>query len=153
MNIKLIAVGNRLMMDDGIGIRVAEELKEELEDKGIKTIIGETDFEYCFSEIDNDDFVIILDSTFMRKTPGYISQIPLEKLKEYKQSFYSQHQMSLINMINLYKKGIKGWFIGIEIEKVDFGVNLSNTLESLFSEICNDVKKIIKKIMEGVENA
>lgn len=153
MDIKLIAIGNKLMMDDGIGVRIAEKIRKDLANKGIKVIIGETDFEYCLNNIDDGGFLLILDSTYFGKPPGSISLISLNELEIYKQSLYSQHQMNLIDMLNIYKKDITGWFIGIEIGKVDLGVNLSDCLESNFNKMCDKVKKIIINIMEGVNNA
>ena len=48
---KVIAIGNRLMMDDAVGVVILEKIKNILEDKGIETIIGETDVDFCFSKL------------------------------------------------------------------------------------------------------
>ena len=59
--IKVIAIGNRIMIDDGIAIAVLENVRNKLESMGIEIIIGETDFQFCFHQLKEHDFVIILD--------------------------------------------------------------------------------------------
>jgi hydrogenase maturation protease len=49
--IKVIGIGNRLMMDDGITIAILENLKNNLDSMGIEVIIRETDFQFCFYSI------------------------------------------------------------------------------------------------------
>ena len=63
--IKVFGIGNILLCDDGIGVRVAENLKEEIEALGddIEVIIGKTDVLYCINKIEEDDnrFNILYD--------------------------------------------------------------------------------------------
>lgn len=49
MKNKVIAIGNILMGDDGVGIAVVEKIRHELEQDNIQVIIGETNFNYCAS--------------------------------------------------------------------------------------------------------
>jgi hydrogenase maturation protease len=145
MEPKVIAIGNILMKDDGIGIRVAETIKDNLEKCGLEVIIGETDFEYCISKIEEGDFIYILDASYSDKIPGEITVIPIENYRhEGKQ--YSQHGYSFLNMIFLYYKDIKGYIIGIEISEIDYDLNLSDNLWSSLKEISENVLKEIMKL-------
>ena len=67
---KIFGVGNILLCDDGIGVKVAEELKEVIErDYNAKVIIGECDYLYCLENIRRDDFVVIIDIAYFGKEP------------------------------------------------------------------------------------
>lgn len=143
MSIKLIAIGNKLMGDDGIALIVADRIKEKIKDMDIEVIIGETDFDYCLDLIDKNDYVIILDSTCFNIDAGSISILPLDSLCQNK-SFFFSHSLSLIDYLFIYK--INGIFIGIEAENIDFNDKLSSTLNKNLDDICNNVLKIVKNI-------
>lgn len=149
MGVKLIAIGNLLMRDDGIGIRVTEALQKQLEKRGIDVIIGETDAEYCLSRVMNKDFIFILDSTYFGHEPGTVSIIPINNAANH-DGIYSQHQMSLINLIRFYDKSVEGFIIGIEAYEIEFGLSLSEYIEKNFRIICKTIIHIIDLIMEEI---
>ncbi|SKA80217.1 hydrogenase maturation protease [Caloramator quimbayensis] len=141
MSTKLIAIGNKLMGDDGIALIVADKIKEKLKDMNIEVIIGETDFDFCLDFINKDDFIIILDSTHFNIKKGNITLLPLDSLNQSK-NFFFPHSLSLIHYLLIYN--IKGIFIGIEAENIDFTNRLSSTLSKNLDNICNNVLKVIK---------
>lgn len=148
MKIKAIAVGNTLMEDDGIAIVVLEKLKEKLIKRNVEVIIGETDFGYCISSIDDGDFVLFIDAVYCGKKPGEITLIPLEKYR-YRKKYYTQHSYSVIDLLKLYFKNVSGYIIGIEIGEISFRYGLSSTLESKVEVISENVlKEINSKIKE-----
>jgi hydrogenase maturation protease len=144
MTIKLVAIGNRFMSDDGVAIHIAEKLVKELETEGMEVIIGETDFHYCLSKIEEGDFVIILDATWLGVKPGMVTSNSLEKIEglNLNQGLFSQHGYSLIRALRTYYKSIKGIVIGIEGRNFDFGFTLSHEIEENFQDICNQVKDL-----------
>lgn len=144
MKRKVIAIGNILMKDDGIGIRVVEKLRESLEKNGIEVVIGETDFEYCISKIENEDLICIIDAAYSENPPGEITVIPIEKYS-YESRLDSQHGYSLITLLSLYHKTVKGYMIGIEVNEIDFDFNLSNYLKNNLDEISENVLQEILK--------
>ncbi|WP_051541787.1 hydrogenase maturation protease [Clostridium lundense] len=147
MAIKIIAIGNILMGDDGVGIRIGEKIKNELKKINIEVIIAETDFQYCVSRIQQGDFLFLLDASIMGKKPGEITVIPIENYI-YKGDLYSQHGCSLLTLINLYKKEVKGYIIAIEVEEIKFSLNLSTTLESKLNNITEEIIEIIKEVLK-----
>lgn len=150
MSVKLVAIGNLLMMDDGIGIRVAQVLQKKLENRGVEIIIGETDAEYCLSRIIDHDFMFILDSTYFGYEPGSITIIPINDAVTY-DGFYSQHQMNLIKLMRFYDKPVQGFIIGIEAYEVRFGMNLSEQIEKNLKHISKAIIQIIDLIMEVMQ--
>lgn len=147
MKIKVIAIGNILMGDDGIGIAVAEKIKNELEEDNIEIIIGETDFNYCTSMIEEGDYIFILDGASYGKKPGEITLCPIGKYKSFKKE-YSQHSFGLLDLISLKYKDVEGYIVGIEISDVDFNLGLSeilaNDLQTISKKTINIVKSILK---------
>lgn len=138
MSTKLIAIGNKLMGDDGIALIVADKIKEKLKDMNIEVIIGETDFDFCLDFIDKEDFIILLDSTHFNIEKGSITLLPLDSLYQSKNFFFS-HSLSLLHYLLIYN--IKGNFIGIEVENIDFTNRLSPSLYKNLDNICNNVFK------------
>ncbi|WP_291580841.1 hydrogenase maturation protease [Clostridium sp. UBA6640] len=141
---KVIAIGNRIMMDDAIGIKIVEGIEDDLKQLGFSIVIGETDIDYTLNEINEGDFIIIVDSSLMGEDPGTINVSSLKDIKEYNEKTYSLHQMSLVKVLSgseLFK--IDGLLITIEASEINFGMELSKTLKNKFEAIKNKVLKEI----------
>ncbi len=135
------------MMDDGIAIAVLEALKHKLESMSIEVIIGETDAQFVFYQLKEDDFVIILDATYSERIAGSVHSCTLQEvLASYGDAGY-QHDTNLFNLLRLYSQPIKGLLIGIEIAEAKFGCELSDALMHKFNDICLEVEKIISNCL------
>lgn len=143
MKTKVIAIGNPIMSDEGIAIRVAENLKSILRKNNIEVIMGETDVDYCIDNIKKDDFLFIIDATYYGIIPGSLTLIPLEKSIPYLSDSYSQHELSLINVLKKNGNVPPGYIIGIEVDEIKFDCNLSSSLTKKFDKICSKVQHII----------
>ncbi|WHH60791.1 hydrogenase maturation protease [Petroclostridium sp. X23] len=151
--IKVIGIGNRLMMDDGIAIAVLENIRNKLKSMGIAVIIGETDFQFCFHQLKEDDFVIILDAAYSGAVAGNIHTYKLQEAVTAYGETNSQHDMSIFDLMRLHSKPLKGYLIGIEIAEAGFGCELSEALKKKFYEICLEVERNISEIVKEVQNA
>lgn len=147
MGVKCIAIGNRLMTDDSIGIRVLEKLLPELKKRNVEAIFGETDIDYAFGRIDDGDMLYILDSTYFGIAPGEVTITAIENAVRQQGQINTQHRYSLIHMLTVCRKPVKGYIIGIEAEKTGFGTELSETLENRFLNICEKVGRLIPLTM------
>lgn len=146
--IKVFGIGNILLGDDGIGVKVVEKLNESIKSIGrdIEVIIGETDYLYCLNEINKEDIVVIIDSTYLNINAGEVSYFTLKECSKFLSKFKSQHENNLLKAIITEKENIKGYLIGIEIDKVDYSLELSKALDNKFNNICVEVLKYIKEI-------
>jgi len=149
MAVKCIAIGNIIMGDDGIGIKIAEVLSPLLVQEHIELIFGETDNDYALSKIENGDMLYIIDSTFFDIDPGTITFTPIGEVMGQHHEVYSQHQPSLIYMLKTYGKSVEGYLIGIEVEKIDFSLELSDTLKTRYLSICEEVYLFINHTIKG----
>lgn len=147
--IKVFGIGNILLCDDGIGVRVAENLKEEIEALGddIEVIIGKTDALYCINKIEEDDEVIIIDSTYFMTRPGAVTVKSLDKCDEFINYDYSPHEESLLSLLRKERRDVKGYLIGIEISHIDYSEELSKILNRKFKGICTRVYNEISEIV------
>ncbi|WP_125152039.1 hydrogenase maturation protease [Clostridium rectalis] len=144
MGKKVIAIGNRIMKDDAIGVILGEELRDDLERIGFQVILGETDVDYCLSFIESGDFIFILDCTLYGIKPGSISVINIKHKEDFYEKGYSQHQLSLIKLLNSYNvERINGFIIGIEGVDVNYGVDISKEILEKFDHIKDEVYNII----------
>jgi hydrogenase maturation protease len=141
---KLIAFGNIFMKDDGIAIAVTEFLKDKLESSGIEIIFGETDYQYCFNSLNDDDFIVILDALYMEEDPGSIHIFNLNDLKPDK--IDTEYDMSIFDFMKLYSRSFNGYLIGIETAEVDYGNELSPVLSKKFYDICLNIENIVRNI-------
>lgn len=147
MGKKLIAIGNRLMGDDGVAIYLAEHMKTFFEDIGYEVIIGETDTSYCLSKINTGDFIVILDALYRGLKPGSVSMITLKEAVSRIRQCYSQHECSIIKYLDIYDIDVTGVLIGIEVNQIEFKWELSDVMKDLFPQICEQVKDAIIKIL------
>ncbi len=147
--IKVFGIGNILLCDDGIGVRVAENLKEEIEALGddIEVIIGKTDVLYCINKIEEDDEVVIIDSTYFMTRPGAVTVKSLDRCDEFINYDYSPHEESLLSLLRKERRDVKGYLIGIEISHIDYSEELSKILNRKFKDICTRVYNEISEIV------
>lgn len=145
--IKLVAIGNRFMKDDGVAIEVAEILEDRLRNLNIEIIIGETDCQNCFYLLNQEDFIFILDALYKGTEPGSIHILKLEEVISQPSGSFMQHDMSIFELMKLYGSKFKGYMIGIEIAEVGFGDKLSPILKDKFEQICSKIERTIKEII------
>lgn len=143
--IKVIGIGNVLMGDDGIGIKVVEALDEKLGNIGVDCIKAETDVDYALDNMKDGDFLFIIDS-ISEKTAKYgeIIEISIEQVVNNNRSF-SVHNMSLISAIRELNIKVSGIILGIKAESIEFNFDLSDQLKSEFNIICSKVYEVVEK--------
>lgn len=153
MSVKIIALGNVLMKDDGIGIEVVRRMKKKLSSKNIEVIFGETDINYCISKVKEDDYIFVIDAASYGKNPGEVSCISLDSFNFIKKEGF-QHSYSFLDLVKLYYPNINGKIYGIEAHEVGLGVGLSLTLENkldfISGEILEDVEETLKDIKSEI---
>ena len=146
MKLKLLAIGNVLMEDDGIAVLLAEQLRNQLEKLGLSLLIGETDTGYLLSEIDREDTLIILDAVTMVPC-GEILCLPLTEIDAVCQD-ETQHSLSFLHTCRLYYPGLQGILLGIGIESCGCHYGIS---ERLF-EKTEEIKRILlQRILEYIQ--
>ena len=147
--IKVFGIGNTLLCDDGIGVKVAKYLlkNRHMINKNIEIIIGETDYKYCIDNIEDGDEIIIINSTYFNIPPGMITKTTLENCDEYISGDIASHDMKLLKILKTEYRKVTGYLIGIEIDKINYNLNLSERLNEKFYDICYSVVRKINKVL------
>lgn len=146
----VIGLGNRIMQDDGIGTRVVECIKGVLDEHQIDSILGETDALFCYQNINEDDFLVIIDAMMTDETPGTVMASPLEHVISHRKNPMIQHEFSLLDFLASAPYKADGIFIGIEVASLDFGLEFSPILMARFPLICYEIADFILKIKEDL---
>lgn len=150
--IKVFGIGNILLCDDGVGVKVVENLSEKIMsiDNNMEVIVGETDYLYCLDKINDDDTVIIVDSTYFMIRPGTVTTRTLEQCDEFLQEKSTSHNESLIDILRRERREVKGYLIGIEVDKIQYSMNLSKILNRKLNSIYNNVYDQIETIISEI---
>ena len=138
MKIKLIALGNVLMGDDGIAMAVADKLEEKLTGIPVEVISGETDIGYCMSMIREQDYLILLDAATMGKRTGEITEIPFQNYQMDGNST-TPHGLRITDYLKLCFPKQEGTVLSIEVSEVKFSTALSSEMENKISDISDDI--------------
>jgi len=145
--IKIIGIGNSLMGDDSIALKVIDSIQGKMEelDLKIKCIKAETDYDFALDNIEDGDYLFILDSTLLGLEYGQITQIPLGETVKYSTYSLSIHNLNLLSLIEHFNIKVEGLILGIEVAQVKFSLEISQELKDKFQEICKAVYTIIKE--------
>ncbi len=148
----VLGIGNRLMEDDGIGVHVVEELKQTRDAEKIRFVVGETDTDYCLSELFDSDVWIIIDGSSSGKIPGTVDVYSLKEIVSQCRPFRAFHDFDLFHAMkreNLIKDGI---LITVEVASVGFSTELSAVMESRFAGIVMAVREIIDQYVHTFQS-
>lgn len=148
VKIIVLGIGNQLLMDDGIGIYLTEELARSNVNSHIEYLIGESDIDYCLSQIEDANFVLILDAVLSEKKPGELTVYPLDTLHSYQSLDLSPHNLHLFQALYQQRETIKGFLIGVEPSEIKFHIGLSQVIEEEWSSILCQVSRLIDGLME-----
>ncbi len=147
---KLVAMGNVLMGDDGIALYLTSMLEDKLRELGIAVIFGETDIGYCLTQLEEEDFVILIDAAELGKKPGELTLLSFEELAPCRK-INTSHCISFFDLLKLYYPKMKGVAIMIQIYRIDFHYGLSDTLKEKTEDMLNLILEQIRKIKYIVE--
>lgn len=126
------------MQDDGIGVYLARELQMENKNQNIRYLAGETDVDYCLSEAEEEEYLIVLDAVQQGREKGNVFQFDLAELSRLDSGF-AAHNFHLLYVLG----NKKGKLIGIEPYHIDFNYGPSCPMKSKYNKIKEEVKELI----------
>jgi len=152
MRTLILALGNELMKDDGVGLKVGRILAE----KGYNVLEVGTDIFMLSNHYKGEERIIIVDAILSEKfKPGEVIHLEGEKVfKMLKAEIRSAHFMGAIDGLKLLMKlderlaRAEVHFVGIVAKEVDLGTELSGEVldavpraVALIEELCKNRKK------------
>lgn len=139
----VLGLGNRLMMDDGIGVAVVEALAAQgPADERVQYAVGETDFDYCLEVAADCESLIVVDAAVTGRRPGEVSVFPMEALATCRPGL-SLHNLHFLDLLRQRQSGQPGVLIGIEPFRVEVHFGLSRELTRQLDSIVNKVRSHI----------
>jgi hydrogenase maturation protease len=145
MGVAIIGVGNILMMDEGIGVRVIEELRRRELPEGVDLFDAGTAIMDLMGDLRDYDRLIIVDAVQGGSPPGTLYRFRPEDLgkKLGGSGAMSLHQVSLLDGLALERLATGRTYditiIGVEPERVEMGLELSAALHASLPKIAEVV--------------
>lgn len=139
----IIGIGNPLMEDDGIGVRLAEILADDPELEEFAIAAGETDLDYCLSLIADAGCCILLDAAWLGDTPFTVRTQELGQVLKTPGSAHTFHDFDLIQAMRRYRMVKEGCMITVEVSSVSLSPGLSPAMQERLDEIVRSVKQKI----------
>jgi hydrogenase 3 maturation protease len=132
----IVGVGSELRCDDGVGIYIANKLKERTKDPRIEVFIGGTTPENVTGPLKKlkPSHVVIIDAAKAGKPPGTVSLIDPKHIEGVN---FSTHTFSLGILADYIGKtiGAKVIIIGIEPKDIAFDGKMSREVIKAADEI------------------
>ena len=147
MGTLILALGNELMRDDGVGLKIGRILAE----KGYNVLEVGTDIFKLQNYYNGEERLVIIDAILSEKfEPGKIIHLKGEEVFEkLKAEIRSAHFMGAIDglklMMVLDERLAKAeiHFIGIVAKEVELGMKLSKEVENAVPKVVELVEKIV----------
>ncbi len=144
--VKVIAVGNDLYGDDGIGGAVIEILGQMPEMKDVELIDGATDALGLIDYFEDDVHIILVDAAQMDEEPGTVKVFSKDEVRmKIKMDHLTVHGISLAETFDIAKAvdklPEKVTIIGIEPKNIGISEKLSDvvtqSIPNVISQIIN----------------
>ena len=149
MKIALLGVGNILLKDEGIGVKVVKELENQFSfPSNVVLIDGGTAGHHLVNIVSDFDRIIVVDAVQGGETPGTIYRFTLDQIPFEVNTHLSVHQVGVLealNQVKLLGKEQQVIFIGIEPEDISpWGMELTPVVEGKKLEL----KKLVLEELE-----
>ncbi len=144
--ILILGVGNRIQMDDGIGVHVIEEMKKNSLPENTELFDGGTLGYDLLGIIEGRKKIIVIDAVKGQQPSGTLYKFSPEDVSV-DNNYDSLHQLGIIEAIRL--AGLQNKvpdqivIIGVEPEIVDWGLYLTGTVKKM-------IPRIIEMVMDEV---
>ncbi len=146
--IVVLGVGNILLKDEGVGVRVVEELKKLDLPSNVKLVDGATLGLSLLPYIEKADLLIVVDAVRTESDPGTIFRFEPNDVESSSDApRMSLHQITLLEVLKLAEMmGSKPHtvILGIEPKDIDWGEGLSDEIKEKVPALVNLVLEEIK---------
>ena len=144
----ILGLGNILLQDEGVGVRVVEQLQRQYRITGAVEILdGGTAGMSLLEHIRNRDHLIVVDAVRTGHAPGAVIMLSGEEVPAFFQSRMSPHQMGLADTLAVLElmgeKPADVSVIGVKPRDLDVGLELSDLVATRVDEL---VERLVGKI-------
>lgn len=150
--IVVLGVGNILLRDEGVGVRVVEELLLRYDfPENVQLVDGGTQGLWLLSTLEEADRLIVIDAVLGPGPPGTIYRLERDDLPKGLRSKQSAHDSDLVEALNLCAlleiEPASVVVVGIQPENIEpFGLELTHTIgcrmEDLIQEVLSELSNM-----------
>jgi len=141
--ILIAGLGNCLLKDDGIGVHVVRELRKDFSVARLAVEVGTAvlDALHLFEWADT---ILAIDAMQAGGVPGTLYSFGVNDIAGPGQHV-SLHELSFLGALEFLPKGRtpRITILGVEPETIDYGLDLSPTLEALLPSVIEKVKRMV----------
>jgi hydrogenase maturation protease len=147
--IVILGVGNILLRDEGVGVRVVEQLERDFTfPENVRLVDGGTQGLWLMSTIQESDHLIVVDAVLGRGEPGTLYRLEKDDLPKglrAKQSAHDSDLVEALNLCGLLGNGPKSvTVIGIEPANIQpYGLELT---EKIAAKVDDLVEKVLEEL-------
>lgn len=152
--ILVLGVGNVLLQDEGVGVRVIEILQSRYDfSANVQLMDGGTLGLRLLDPIAATDYLIVVDAVQHGAPPGTLYRLPADELSKRVTFKHSLHQLSLVETLayaEMLGKRPQAVIIGIEPQDISpWGMDLTAIVHARLKELCLRVLDEIEKAGGG----
>lgn len=149
MKLLVVGVGNVLLRDDGLGVRVVEELAKKQWPPEVELLDGGTAGLDLLYLLEGADRVILVDSLQAGDVPGSIYRFEAGELDGFvKGAAMSLHQVGVLEVLELGRilgKLPPTVVVGVQPADLGQGMELSPPLQEALPRVCRAVEAEIER--------
>ncbi|MCE5311627.1 MAG: HyaD/HybD family hydrogenase maturation endopeptidase [Nitrospiraceae bacterium] len=148
--IAVIGLGNILMMDEGVGVMVANKLGQRLKcEPEVEFIDGGTMGLDLMPYIEGKEKVLIIDAVDFGKDPGHIGVLRNDEIPSALHSKLSVHNIGLADIMFVLKLGERlpqdMFLLGIQPKTIELGLELTEEISAKLPELAAAAVDILKE--------
>ena len=142
-DVLVLGLGNELLCDDGVGVHVVRMLREESPTQGVLIAEAGTAILRVQHLLERTSHVIAIDAVRAGDKPGTVYCFDIDQAHiNYPASLHDLGIVGLLQLIPVQNRP-KVTILGIEPEMIDYGMELSATVQATVAGVCQLVKKMI----------
>lgn len=154
--ILVVGVGNSIMMDDGFGVEVINQLKEEYKNEMVDFFEGGNLGIDMLPWLADREFILFIDAIEAGHKAGTIFRFEPNEVNYKNAIKTSVHQIGLIDSLNMTnfigKSPKKSILIGVQPGVIDWGLELSDEVKASIPKVKKLVVEEIEKSIKEIEN-
>jgi len=144
----ILGVGNILLGDEGVGVRIAQALEKRPEILSHFDIVdGGTCGMELLDDMANREHIIIVDAVLANKAPGEIIVLHDEQVPTFFSRKISPHQLGICDVLSALKLTDEFpqnlCLIGIQPESLEAGIGLTETIQKAMPKIFATLNQVI----------
>jgi hydrogenase maturation protease len=135
-----LGIGNLIMTDDGVGVKVIHHLSEHYRIIGdVELLDGGTLGLDLLPRLEGIDRLLIIDAIETGKAPGTLARLEGDEIPVVMETKLSPHQMGLKDLLAVAM--LQGFrppemvLVGIQPENIDLGMELSPEVSARFEDL------------------